>query len=207
LLPGMTAPVDNSNAKKPPGYTGEVQQVLPDGNILVREFVNGQRVSETWFSSLRLPLRAVYYVNDTIVGGTAKFGPDGKMTQRTYYYLGTTQPQRVEEYSDGEHVSKFTTYWQNGNLAMVSENDVPTPTGRINRVREWYPNGEPKSLTQVTVERDSQGQIINEEKQGRQTTWNQAGFVTYDMDYNSGVPVYDHLRDKAITPDEAAASP
>ncbi len=206
LLPGMTAPRDDSAKAETPGYSGLTQQILPDGHILVREYVNGQRLSETTFSSLRLPLSAVYYINDGIVAGTAQYGPDGKMTQRTYFYLGSKKPQRVEEYSDGVNVSKSTDYWPNGNLSSMIEKDIPTAGGPITRLQEWYPNGEPKTLTQVSVERNAQGQIINELRQGRQTTWNEAGIATQDMEYKNDAPVYDYMKKKPIGAEAASTA-
>jgi len=200
---GLTKPDADkfTNASTPPGYTGTIMQVLPDGRILVRELVNGQRLTETWKSSLDITERKVLFVNDNVVGGIDEFGPDGKCTKRTTFYLGTTQPEKVEEYLDGIHVAKSTTYWQNGNLRMISETDLPTPAGPVNRIQEWYPNGEPKSLSQIHVERDERRQIVVQEKQGRQTVWNEAGYPIFDQEFDHDHPVRDYLgRKKTGTP-------
>ena len=184
----------------PIGYSGINQQVLPDGHIVAREFVNGQLLSQTWFSSLRLPERAVYYINGVLVGGVAEFGPDGKITKETFYYVGSKQPERIEEFAGGSKVARFTTYWPNGNLHIISDTDLPTSAGPINRVQEWYENGKPKSDSRIHVERDAKGLVIQEEKQGRQTAWDENGYVILDLEYDHDTAVYDYMTKKKISP-------
>jgi antitoxin component YwqK of YwqJK toxin-antitoxin module len=205
LLPGMSVPKPvPAQSPNPPGYTGIVQQVQPNGRQVANEYLNGQLLSETWYSSLRLPEKIIYYVDGTIVAGVAEFGPDGKMTRRTYYYVGSPQVERVEEFANGTTVARFTTYWPNGNKRIFSETDVAPTTGldtaangdSVNRVQEWYANGRPKSLTQIHVGRDARGQIAYQEKQGRQTTWNEDGYRLTDMEFDHDRWVYDYLADK-----------
>lgn len=209
LLPGMSVPKPPPpKSTTPPKYSGIVQQVQPNGQIVANEYLNGQLLSQTWFSSLHLPEKVINYIDGQLVGGITEFGPDGKVTTRTYYYVGTTQPERIEDFSGGEKIVRFTTYWPNGNKRIVSETDVaPTigmaissDSGLVNRIQEWYVNGRPKSLVQIHVERDKQGQVLYEEKQGRQTVWNEAGYRDSDLEYDHGRWVYDYLAQKKNTP-------
>ncbi len=205
MLPGMTLPKPSqSKTATAPGFSGVVPQVLPNGRIVANEYLNGQLLSQTWFSSLRLPEKAIYYINGTMIGGVAEFGPDGKMTRRTYYFLGSEQPERVEDYAGGTQIVRFTTFWQNGNKRIYSEANVvpttglnnPADAGLVNRAQEWYANGRPKLLSQIHIERDARGQPTYQEKQGRQTTWDEDGYRTSDMEYDHDRWIYDYLAQK-----------
>ncbi|HVU36731.1 MAG TPA: hypothetical protein VHC95_00205 [Opitutales bacterium] len=198
LLPGMTLPpAPKSTSLAKPGYSGVINQVQPDGRILASEYINGQLLSQTWFTSLRVPQKALYYISGGIVGGMSEFGPDGKLAKRTYYFVGTSQPERVDEY-DGGQVARFTTYWPNGNKRIFSDWDN-SPAGPVSRVQEWYVNGYPKSLLQVLVQRNARGEVVEQEKQGRQTEWNDAGYRISDLEFDHDLPVFDYIANKKIS--------
>jgi hypothetical protein len=197
LLPGMilpeTPPPANSAAT---GYSGVRDQILPDGRILHQEFLLGTIISETWFSSLRLPERTIVYLNGNIPVELSEYGPDGKLQRHTLFYPGTKQPQRFEEYVDGQHIVRFTTFWPKGNLHIISEEGVPTPHGLVNRVREWYANGYQKMLAQTSFIRDAGGNAVGRELQDEQINWDDQGHVTLDQIFDQGRLLHDVLVDK-----------
>jgi antitoxin component YwqK of YwqJK toxin-antitoxin module len=198
LLPGMILPQTNPPAKSTaaPGFTGVQNQILPDGQILRRDFYAGVILSETWFSSLRLPERSIIYQDGTTVAEVSEYDAGGKLARHTLYYPGTRQPLRYEEYTDGQHIVRFSTFWSNGNLHIISEVGVPTPNGPVNRVREWYSNGYPKSLTQTFVILDDSGVAVRQELHDEQTTWDEQGHVLSDQFFEHGRLVRDVLADR-----------
>jgi hypothetical protein len=193
LLPGMilpeTAPPVKSTAAD--GFSGVQDQILPDGQILRHEYIAGVILSETWFSSLRQPERSVIYMDGKIPVEISEYGTNGKLLRHTVFFPGTPQPQRYEEYSDGQHISRFSTFWPNGNLRIISEADVVTSSGLVNRVREWYANGYPKSLIQTYIIRDTAGTAIDQQLHGEQTTWDDFGRVTSDQIFDHGRLAHD----------------
>ncbi len=195
LLPGMILPQAAPPAKSTvaTGYTGLQDQILPDGQILRREYLMGLIVSETWFSSLRLPVRRVAYQEGQIPAEIFEYGADGKLLRHTLFYPGSRQPQRYEEYSDGQHIVLFSTFWPNGNLHIISEADVATPGGLVNRVREWYADGYPKTLSQNFILKDEAGHAVAQQLQGEQTTWDDQGQITSDQIFDHGRLVRDLL--------------
>jgi len=193
LLPGMVLPEQAKPKPAPQGYTGTNDQVLPDGQILRREIFNGQIVSQTWLTSLGRPERQVFYRSGKEPEAEMDFGPDGQPVQQTTFFPGTTQPMRVDEYADGNRVKRFTVYWPNGHRRILSEADVSTPAGVVNRVQQWYENGRPKSLVQKTIERDETGRSVGEALQGRQTEWSADGTVLADSEYDHDRLRHDYL--------------
>jgi antitoxin component YwqK of YwqJK toxin-antitoxin module len=113
-----------------------------------------------------------------------EYGPDGQPARQTTFFPGSNQPKRVDEYVNGSRVIRFTEYWPNGRPRILSEADVSTPAGVVNRVQQWYENGRPKSLVQKTIERDDTGRAVGDALQGRQTEWNEEGVVVADAEYD-----------------------
>jgi hypothetical protein len=194
LLPGMVLPTpDQPKSVATQGYTGATDQVLPDGHILRRQIYNGMVISQTWLSSLGQPERQIFYQGGAIPAAEIEFGPDGLPTRQTTLFLGTNQPSRVDEYAGDNRVIRFTEYWSNGRPRILSEADVSTPDGVVNRVQAWYANGRPKSLVQEAVQRDGSGQAVGETLQGRQTQWNEEGVIVADAEYDHGTLNQDYL--------------
>ena len=188
LLPGMILP-ESATATKldhPPGYTGYQIQALPDGHILQTEFFDGLVVQQTWFSAVGLPEKMVVYEAGTVPKELYEYGADGKLQRHTLLYSGTQQPERIEVYAAaGARIAYFMTYWPNGNRHIVSESDVPGPPGPLNRVQEWYADGNPKLLKQTVVIRDFSGVAVSELLQDRQTEWDESGRVLYDQMFDN----------------------
>jgi antitoxin component YwqK of YwqJK toxin-antitoxin module len=193
LLPGMVAPETVRPKTAPQGYTGTTDQVLPDGHVLRRAVYNGMVISQTWLSSVGIPERQIFYQGGSAPAAEIEFGPDGQPVRQTTFFPGTDRPMRVDEYADGNRVIRFTEYWPNGQPRILSEADVSTPAGVVNRIQEWYENGRQKSLVQQAIERDTSGQAIGTTLQGRQTQWDQNGVVTADADYDHDVLKHDYL--------------
>ena len=189
MLPGMVLP-ESATATKldhPPGYTGYQNQVLPDGHILQSELFDGVVVQQTWFSSVGLPERMVVYEAGAVPKELNEYGPDGKLQRHTLLFSGTRQPERIEVYAaGGTRIANFTTFWPNGNRHILSESDVPGPNGPMNRVREWYADGNQKLLKQTAVIRDFSGVAVSELLQDRQTEWDENGRVLYDEMFDNG---------------------
>jgi len=198
LLPGMVLPQTPPPGKSTaaPGYSGLQDQILPDGQILRREFIAGVIISETWFSSLRLPERTVVYQKGGLPAEVSEYGADGKLLRHTVYFQDSKQPLRYEEYVNGSQVVRFITFWPNGNLHIISEEGVPTPAGPVNRVREWFPNGYQKQLSQTNRIRDEAGTPVSQELQDEQITWDDHGRVLSDQIFSQGRLLRDVLADK-----------
>jgi antitoxin component YwqK of YwqJK toxin-antitoxin module len=193
LLPGMVLPESPKPKPAPLGYTGTIDQVLPDGHVLRREIYNGMVISQTWLTSLGRPERQVFYQGGSSPIAETDFGPDGQPIQQITFFPGSNQPMRIEEYADGNRVTRFTEYWSNGRPRIFSEADVSTPAGVVNRIQSWYENGRPKSLVQKTIERDETGRAVGESLQGRQTEWNEDGVVVADAEYDHDTLKHDYL--------------
>ena len=162
LLPGMVLPQPvKPKSTAPQGYTGTTDQVLPDGHVLRREIYNGMVISQTWLSSLGRPERQIFYQGGTVPAAETDFGPDGQPVQQTTFFSGSSQPMRVDEFTDGNRVTRFTVYWSSGRPRILSEADISTPAGLVNRVQTWYENGRPKSLVEKGVERDDSGRAVS----------------------------------------------
>jgi hypothetical protein len=197
LLPGLVAPaaVTPASGSGPSGLVRYQDQAQPDGTILRTEWMAGVLYSQTWYTRQAVPVRAIYFQDGTVPVGLKEFGPDGKLTRVTEYYPGTSQPERVEEYADGYKVARFTTYWPNGVANIVSEADVITPAGPVNRVRQWYEDGQPKSLAQHMVVQAQDGSLYTV-LQGRQMEWDDHGVVVADSEFDHDVMMVNYLAKK-----------
>jgi hypothetical protein len=193
LLPGMVLPESTKPKPAPVGFTGTNDQVLPDGQVLRREMYNGLVISLTWMTSLGRPERQVFYEGGSTPVALTEFGPNGQPSRQTTFFPGSNQPKRVDEYADNSRVIRFTEYWPNGRPRILSEADVSTVAGVVNRVQQWYENGRPKSLVQKTIERDETGREVGDALQGRQTEWNEDGVVVADADYDHDQLKHDYL--------------
>ncbi len=197
LLPGMKLPDKPST---PLGYNGIIQQMQPDGRLLDNEYIDGVLVSQTWISPRQLPVKAVYFLDGNQVACVADFDANGKITKRSFPLPGTMQLEHVEEYEPDGSLGRATYYWPNGNLKSIREINFPTADGPVVRLQEWYPNGRPQALTQVRIVHNPQGQELYEEKQGRQTMWNEDGYRLSDVEYTHGQAVYDYLTGTKMVP-------
>jgi len=193
LLPGMVLPEPTKPKTSIQGYTGVNDQVLPDGHILRRQIYNGLIISQTWFTSLGQPERQIFYEGGKIAAAEIEFGPDGQPARQTTFFPGTTQPMRVDEYAGGSRVIRFTEYWANGHPRIMSEADISTSAGVVNRVQQWYEDGRPKSLVQKGIQRDETGRSVGEYLQGRQTQWDKDGAIVADADYDHDTLKHDYL--------------
>jgi hypothetical protein len=200
LLPGMVLPQAAPPAKSTaaPGFSGVQDQILPDGQILRHEYIAGTIISDTWFSSLRLPERSVLYADGKIPVEVSEYDTNGKLLHHTVYYPGTAQPQRYEEYVNGTHIARFYTFWPNGNLRIISEENVTTPYGLVNRVREWFANGYPQSLVETYIIRDEAGTPVGQQLHGEQSTWDDLGRVLSDQVFDHNRLVHDLLAEKNV---------
>jgi len=196
LLPGMVLPPPATPPKSntPAGYTGLQDQVLPDGHVLRSELFQGVVVSQTWYSSLRLPEKMVVYENGDSPKEMYEYGSDGKPVRHTVLYSGTRQPLRIEVLAGGgARVQYFITFWPNGNYHIVSEADAPGADGPVNRVREWYANGNQKLLKQTILIHDHEGQVAGELLQDHQMEWDETGHLVNDQVFDHGRMLHDYL--------------
>jgi hypothetical protein len=191
LLPGMAAPGSTLTSAQvaklnaPSNIVQTKDERLPDGRFHRTETLGGALYSETWYSSTGVPQRMVTYSEGAVPLILTDYAPDGRTLRVTTLYPGTAQAQRLDEYDEQGNVVKFTLYWPQGGVHLVSESGVPTPAGPVWRVREWYPNGLQKSVSQ----KNADGLY-----EGRQTTWDAAGNLVTDEQFSQGTMVQNYLR-------------
>jgi hypothetical protein len=198
ILPETATPAKPTGAV---GKTGVDETLLPDGRILRREFQSGVLISQAWFSSLRVPERYIVYFDGRIPVEVTEYGLDGKTKTHTLFFPGTQQPQRYEEYANGTTVVRFTLFWPNGKIHVISELGVPTPDGPVNRIRKWFDNGAPQSLVQKFVVRDPAGVALYEQLQDEQAEWDENGHCLNDQIYDHDKLVRDLRVEKMNLPE------
>jgi hypothetical protein len=191
MLPGMERPgstLTSAQAAKlnaPINMVKTTDERLPDGRIHRVQMLGGVLFSEAWYSSTGVAQRIVYYGEGGVPLSVYEYTPDGRISRMTTVYPGTRQVQRLDEYNEDGNVVRFAEYWPSGRPRIISEAQVETPLGPVWRVREWYENGQAKSVTT----RNADNRL-----QGRETTWNAAGEVTSDADYEAGTLTVDYMK-------------
>jgi hypothetical protein len=193
LFPGQVLPdADKGDSTAPQGFLGETHdESLPDGEVLRTNILRGALYSREWFTAAGRPRQSIYY-EDNQPAAQEDFDENGLLAHKTILFPGTNQVQRIEDYQQGSLVVRYATYWPNGELRLVAESDIATLAGPIYRVRKYYENGRPESLVQrlMTTPGDGAAQGM---LQGRQTEWDEKGFIVSDLEYDHDILTVDYL--------------
>jgi antitoxin component YwqK of YwqJK toxin-antitoxin module len=193
LFPGQILPDSDAGAKAATqGYLGETHdETLSDGEILRTNIMLGALYAREWFTAAGRPEHAIYYENNQ-PAAQEDYDENGQLAHKTMWFPGTGQVQRIEDYQQGSIVVRYAMYWPNGNLRVVSESEIPTAAGPVNRVRRYYENGHQESLVQrlMATPADNGGPGM---LQGEQTEWDEKGFVVSDFEYDHDILILDHL--------------